>query len=71
MSRGAHYNRNSRRSGGDRHQVIPVGGFRETPTLSIQCFEQRHRECDGKDSLFGGSVCECRCHTRSAGALHE
>jgi hypothetical protein len=29
--------------------------------LSIQCFEQRHSDCGGRDTLFG-HVCGCDCH---------
>lgn len=64
MSRGAHYNRNSRRSGGDKQLRIHVGG-REVPgpALAIQCFEGRHSECTGVNTLFP-EPCECPCHAR-------
>lgn len=62
MRRGANWNDNGRRSGGDRRFRIPVGGSdKPVPKLAIQCFERRHHECSGTDTLFGGK-CECRCH---------
>ena len=61
MSKGGYFNVNSRRSGGDRTARINVGGARATPDLSIQCFEQRHTDCTGRDPLFGHK-CECPCH---------
>lgn len=65
MSRGAHFNRNNGLGGGDRRPVIPLGGERKGPFLAIQCFEQRHHDCTGKDTLMGGAPCECPCHARS------
>jgi hypothetical protein len=69
MSRNAHHNANNRRSGGDRLGRIVVGGEakKDSPRLAIQCFEQRHHECTGLNTLFGCN-CECSCH--SAGDKH-
>lgn len=63
MSRGAHFNRNNRRSGGERHTRIVVGAPTGQPSVAIQCFEGRHRDCTGVDTLMGGSKCECSCHS--------
>lgn len=66
MGRGGFWNANSRRSGGDRKMRItgtPMPG--PSPlALSIQCFEQRHHDCTGIDTLFGGRKCECSCHVK-------
>lgn len=65
MSRGAHWNRNSRRSGGDRRARIVVGTTSSPqPLVAIQCFEGRHKDCGGVDTLMGGAPCECRCHAK-------
>ncbi len=59
----SYFNRNARRSGGDRTARIIVGAKRDTPDLSIQCFEGRHVDCAGHDPLFGHK-CDCKCHTK-------
>lgn len=67
MTERGFYNRGARRSGGDRHTVIVTGTSNKTEsTVAIQCFEGRHDECSGQDTLFGG-VCACRCHTSAKG----
>jgi hypothetical protein len=64
MTRGSHFNRHGRRSGGNRpFKIIISAGTaqKNLPALFIQCFEQRHGDCDGRDTLFN-AVCECACH---------
>ncbi len=64
MTRGSHFNRHGRRSGGNRPFKIIVHtgpSERYIPALSIQCFERRHTDCEGHDTLFN-TVCECPCH---------
>lgn len=61
MAKGGNWNVQARRSGGDRRFRIEAGGTRTTPDLSIQCFEQRHHDCTGRDPLFGHE-CGCACH---------
>lgn len=57
------YNRQGRKSGGYRKSKIPVGrAGLSTPNLSIQCFEDRHKSCNGYDKFFG-IKCTCRCHS--------
>jgi hypothetical protein len=63
---GGNWNRAARRSGGDRSLKLGparAGEKRELPSLSIQCFEQRHGDCCGRVGFFPGP-CECPCHKR-------
>lgn len=63
MSRGA-FNRNARRSGGDRIARIVVGQpTKALPSLSFPCFENRHTDCFGVNVLMG-EPCECGCHRK-------
>ena len=66
------FNRNARRSGGDPHARITVGESIKgrQPIPSIQCYEGRHTECTGRNTLFPGS-CECRCHTKDRRGEHD
>lgn len=60
---GGNWNRAGRRSGGDRPlhvQGTPSRAAR--PLLSIQCFEQRHGDCDGACTPWLLGDCECPCH---------
>lgn len=52
-----------------RHRKINIYAHADgnrMPNLSIQCFEGRHKECNGiiqEMGIFrGGPVCECNCH---------
>lgn len=31
-------------------------------SLSIQCFERRHKDCDGDSHLVRDVLCDCKCH---------
>lgn len=59
------WNRSGRRSGGYRHFTTKFGTNVDAvkKDLSIQCFEQRHKDCTGTDPFFGFK-CECKCHQR-------
>jgi hypothetical protein len=61
------YNNQSRKSGGDKRPVINVSSVirRDKPVLSIQCFENRCKDCDGIAKLvfpIPEYKCECKCH---------
>lgn len=59
--------RSEHNRGGYRPVKILVG-LKDGPKLAIQCFENRHKECDGENSLFGGK-CECVCHKKPGKTL--
>lgn len=43
---------------------ILTGNVR-SPNVAIQCFESRHADCDGRNTLFGVQ-CMCACHHHNA-----
>jgi hypothetical protein len=64
MSQGSHFNRHGRRSGGNRPIIVNITGpGTELPSLSIQCFERRHGDCEGHNTLFN-CPCDCTCHQK-------
>lgn len=61
------WNRAGRKSGGDRPFKLGVGNVSfptvpPDPHLSIQCFERRHGDCHGHDTMFN-MACGCGCHS--------
>lgn len=56
------FNRHARRSGGYRPlQIKEIKIYKDSPNLSLPCYEGRHNDCDGGITFLPGK-CECQCH---------
>jgi hypothetical protein len=60
------WNRQARKSGGYPPDRILITEQSDQPVLSIQCFEDRHNECDGDLKPFFPGNCQCKCHHAAA-----
>jgi hypothetical protein len=69
---GKHKGSIEHRFGGRSKIVVAQPSLKELPALSIQCFEQRHKECWGKCYPFEPQTnCGCVCHRETPGPQKE
>jgi hypothetical protein len=62
---GGYWNRAARRSGGARPRYLPGQASKTRQDLrSIQCFEERHHDCNGTCAPLLPLKCKCPCHKK-------